>query len=123
LSARALLRTKQLVKFGLRHTTNLFVRGNMAWSGKNPVERWFEDLARRGTQVLLVYGDNDPGLDELERYMGPQGRRATALPGVTKELIENTDHTFTPSEARQRLREVLHAFVMEHPALPARAAE
>jgi pimeloyl-ACP methyl ester carboxylesterase len=123
LSARGLLRTKQLVKFGLRHITNMFVRGNMAWSGKNPVERWFEDLARRGTQVLLVYGDNDPGLEELERYMGPQGCRATALPGVKKEVIENTDHTFTPSEARRRLREVLHAFVMGHPALPSRAAE
>jgi pimeloyl-ACP methyl ester carboxylesterase len=123
LSARVLLRSKQLVKFGLRHTTNLFVRGNMAWSGKNPVERWFEDLARRGTQVLLVYGDNDPGLHELERYMGPQGCRATALPGVTKQLIENTDHTFTPSKARRRLREVLHAFVMDHAALPTRAAE
>jgi len=68
-------------------------------------------ITRRGTQVLLVYGDNDPGLDELERYMGPDGHRATALPGVTRRLIENTDHTFTPSEARRRLRETLHAVV------------
>jgi hypothetical protein len=54
------------------------VRGNLAWSGKNPVERWFEDLSSRGTRVLVVYGENDPGLAELERYMGPQGQRATA---------------------------------------------
>ena len=86
-SARMLLRTKQLAKFALRHATNLFVRGNMAWTRKNLVERWFEDLSSRGTRVLLVYGENDPGLDELERYMGPQGQRATALPGVTKHLI------------------------------------
>ena len=123
LLARALLRTKQLTKFVLRHATSLLVRGNLAWSGKNLVERWFEDLSRRGTQVLLVYGENDPGLDELERYMGPEGRRATALPGVTKELIANTDHTFTPSEARRRLRNVLHAFVMQGPPVSPHAAE
>jgi pimeloyl-ACP methyl ester carboxylesterase len=123
LSARVLLQTKQLVKFALRHVTNLLVRGNLAWSGKNLVERWFEDLSGRGTQILLVYGHNDPGLDELERYLGPGGCRATALPGVTKQLIENTDHTFTPVEARQRLREALHAFVIGQPPISARPAE
>jgi hypothetical protein len=84
-----------------------------AWSGQNLVERWFAELSRRGTRVLLVYSDNDPGLAELERYMGPEGQRATAMPGVTKRLIEGADHTFTPSEARRRLRETLHAFLME----------
>jgi pimeloyl-ACP methyl ester carboxylesterase len=126
LSARGLLArvippAKHVVKFALRHATNLFVRGDVFWSGKNSVERWFEDLSRRGTKVLLVYGANDPGLDELERYMGPEGRRATALPGVTKRLIENTDHTFTPTEARRRLREMLHAFVTDAKSAPASA--
>jgi hypothetical protein len=111
LFARAIPPAKRMVKFVLRHATNGFVRGNVLWSGKNPVERWFEELSRRGTQVLLVYGDNDPGLDELERYMGLDGHRATALPGVSRRLIENTDHTFTPTEARRRLRETLHTFV------------
>jgi pimeloyl-ACP methyl ester carboxylesterase len=111
LFARAIPPAKRMVKFVLRHATNGFVRGNVLWSGKNPVERWFEELSRRGTQVLLVYGDNDPGLDELERYMGPDGHRATALPGVSRRLIENTDHTFTPTEARRRLRETLHTFL------------
>jgi pimeloyl-ACP methyl ester carboxylesterase len=123
LSARVLLQAKRLVKFALRHATNLLVRGNLAWSGKNLVERWFEDLSGRGTQILLVYGDNDPGLDELERYLGPGGCRATALPGITKQLIENTDHTFTPVEARQRLSDALHAFVVGQSPLSARPAE
>jgi pimeloyl-ACP methyl ester carboxylesterase len=123
LSARVLLQAKQVVKFALRHATDLFVRGGMAWSGKNLVERWFEDLSRRGTRILLVYGENDPGLDELERYLGPGGCRATALPGVTKQLIENTDHTFTPADARRRLREALHAFVAGHPPVSAQPAE
>jgi pimeloyl-ACP methyl ester carboxylesterase len=113
LLARSIPRAKRVVKFALRHVTNLLVRGDVLWSGKNLVERWFAELSSRGTKVLLVYGDNDPGLEELERYMGPDGHRATALPGVTKHVIENTDHTFTPSEARRRLREAVHAFVTE----------
>jgi pimeloyl-ACP methyl ester carboxylesterase len=123
LSARGLLaRTippaKPLVKRLLRHGTDLLVRGQLRWSGNNLVERWFAELSRRGTRVLLVYSDNDPGLAELERYMGPDGSRATAMPGVTKRLIENADHTFTPSEARRRLREALQAFLTEDMSKP-----
>ena len=111
LMARLMPRAKQLTKAALSRATDLFVRGKMLWSSQNLVERWFAELSRRGTRVLLVYSDNDPGLAELERYMGPEG--FFFLPGVTKRLIEGADHTFTPSEARRRLRETLHAFLME----------
>jgi hypothetical protein len=50
--------------------------------------------------------------------MGPEGQRATALPGVTKRLIADADHTFTPPEARRRLRETLQAFLMENVPAP-----
>jgi pimeloyl-ACP methyl ester carboxylesterase len=122
LLARTIPPAKRLVKFTLRHATNLLVHGTIFWSGKNSVERWFHQLSRRGTNVLLVYADKDPGLAELERYMGPEGRRAVALPGVTKRVIENADHTFTPPEARRRLRETLHAFLMENNATSASAS-
>jgi hypothetical protein len=94
----------------------------MLWSGRNVVERWFHELSRRGTRVLLIYADKDPGLAELERYMGPEGCRAVALPGVTKQVIEDADHTFTPPEARRRLRETLHAFLMENTPVSLSAA-
>jgi pimeloyl-ACP methyl ester carboxylesterase len=122
LQARAIPPAKRLIKFALRHGTNLFVRGTMLWSGKNVVERWFRELSRRGTRVLLIYADKDPGLAELERYMGPEGCRAVALPGVTKRVIEDADHTFTPPEARRRLRETLHAFLMENTQVSLSAA-
>jgi pimeloyl-ACP methyl ester carboxylesterase len=118
LLARTIPSAKRLAKFALRHATDLFVRGSMLWSGKNLVERWFDELSKRGTRVLLVYADKDPGLAELERYMGPEGQRATALPGVTKRLIADADHTFTPPEARRRLRETLQAFLMENVPAP-----
>jgi hypothetical protein len=72
---RGLLQAKQLVKFGLRHSTNLFVQGNMAWSGKNQVERWFEDLSRRRDERA-----DREHRSHFHHYMGPEGRRATALP-------------------------------------------
>jgi pimeloyl-ACP methyl ester carboxylesterase len=122
LLARTIPPAKPLIKRVLRRATDLFVRGKLRWSGKNLVERWFEELSRRGTRVLLVYSDNDPGLAELERYMGPDGSRATAMPGVTKRLIEKADHTFTPSEARRRLRETVHAFLTEDTPKPAASA-
>jgi pimeloyl-ACP methyl ester carboxylesterase len=122
LLVRAMPVAKRLVKFALRHATDLIIRGKMFWSGKNLVERWFEDLSTRGTRVLLVYSDNDPGLVELERYMGPQGCRATAMPGITKCLIENADHTFTPTEARRRLHETLHWFLTDKAPRPASAS-
>jgi pimeloyl-ACP methyl ester carboxylesterase len=122
LLARTIPPAKPLIKRLLRHATDLLVLGQLRWTGKNLVERWFEELSRRGTRVLLVYSDNDPGLAELERYMGPDGSRATAMAGVTKRLIENADHTFTPSEARRRLREALHAFLTEDMSKPVRGA-
>jgi pimeloyl-ACP methyl ester carboxylesterase len=121
LFARSTLVAKQVAKFVLRYAMDLIVRGQVFITRKNLVERWFEELCRRGTRVLLVYSDNDPGLIELERYMGPEGRRATALPGVTKHVIDNADHTFTPAEARRRLRHALHLFLVENTAGPAAA--
>ncbi len=121
LFARSTLVAKQVTKFILRYAMDWVVRGTVLVTRKNLVERWFEDLCQRGTRVLLVYSDNDPGLLELERYMGPEGCRATALPGVTKHVIDNADHTFTPSEARKRLRDALYTFLLGNNSGPAAA--
>ena len=59
-----------------------------------------------------------PGASSVPNLSSVPG--APALPGVTKRLVENTDHTFTPTEARRRLREILHAFVIETNSVPAR---
>jgi hypothetical protein len=49
--------------------------GKLAWSGKNQVERWFEDLSRRRDERA-----DREHRSHFHRYMGPEGRRATALP-------------------------------------------
>lgn len=92
-----------------------FRRGDAsATAGGNEVERWFAALSARGTRTLLVYSEDDPGRTELERYMGPGGCRATALPGVGMELIAEADHALTPPAARARFAELLEGFVAGH---------
>ena len=78
---------------------------------RNPVERWFEDLTQRGTSVLLIYSAGDPGLAELDRHMGSDGARATALPNVERQLINNADHELTQRHAREAVDHALSEFL------------
>ena len=79
--------------------------------GLNPVERWFDELASRGAEVLLVYSENDPGLAELERHLGAKSRDASPRPGVRTKMIAAADHEMTPRNARQALGAAIDAFV------------
>ena len=81
--------------------------GSEADSAPSQPERDFLTLAGRGVRIDLVYADADPGLAELERWFGPNGERATALPGVTKAIIPAADHLLTPRHARAMLVDIL----------------
>ncbi len=84
--------------------------------GLNTVERWFSELSARGSEVLLVYTENDPGLAELERHLGARSRDAKPLPGVSTTLIAGSDHELTPESARQALGRALGDFVADRRA-------
>ncbi len=71
----------------------------------NVVEDWFESLSGRGARISLVYSEGDAGLAELERWLGPEGLRALALPGVEKHVIPGADHMLTQAPARRALGE------------------
>lgn len=71
--------------------------------GGNSVAAGFRALSRRGTRILLVYGEGDPALDELALYMGAEGREATALAGVEKRIIRDADHAMRQQAARAEL--------------------
>jgi pimeloyl-ACP methyl ester carboxylesterase len=58
-----------------------------------------ENLSERGTRVLLVYSDTDPGREELARHFGRSGRRLQ-MPGIQIATIANADHDITSEEAR-----------------------
>jgi pimeloyl-ACP methyl ester carboxylesterase len=58
-------------------------------------------LSARGTQILLVYSDTDPGREELARHFGPSGCRLQ-MSGMRVATIKNADHDITSEEARAR---------------------
>ncbi|MDE2364584.1 MAG: alpha/beta fold hydrolase [Hyphomicrobiales bacterium] len=111
--ARALLfqLAKKVVKAGLAQATDARSAIRRAVPGMNPVERWFGELSARGSQTLLVYSENDPGLAELERHLGPRSRQSSPMPGVRTAVIAAADHELTPQSARKQLSATLDAFV------------
>jgi pimeloyl-ACP methyl ester carboxylesterase len=116
--ARALLfqLAKKVVKAGLAQATDATFAIRRAVPGLNTVERWFSELSARGSEVLLVYTENDPGLAELERHLGARSRDAKPLPGVSTTLIAGSDHELTPESARQALGRALGDFVADRRA-------
>jgi pimeloyl-ACP methyl ester carboxylesterase len=63
-------------------------------------------LSQRGTDVLLVYSDTDPGREELARHFGPSGRRLQ-MPGISVATIANADHDITSQAARSTYFDLL----------------
>lgn len=56
----------------------------------------FKDILKRGSQTLLVFAANDGGLDRMEAHLGPDAKKLEKFRNFKLELVEGTDHTFTP---------------------------
>ena len=97
---------KTLAKTAFSALTSLMAMAQNGFSSANVVEDWFETLSARGVRVAMVYSDDDPGLVELERWLGPHGARATRLPGVAKHMLGPADHMLTQIRAREALGNV-----------------
>ncbi|MBK9082387.1 MAG: alpha/beta fold hydrolase [Rhizobiales bacterium] len=80
----------------------------------------FQALAERNQQVLLIYSDNDGGLDELAAHLGPNGARLARLPGMRVELLPDADHNLTSPDMQARLLQTLIAFLDAPAAAAAR---
>lgn len=70
-------------------------------SGPNKTERNFGAISRRGARILIVHSPGDPAIVEIERFMGPDGAKATALPGVARIVLADADHLLSSRAARQ----------------------
>lgn len=71
----------------------------------------FQALAARGQQALLIYSDNDGGLDELAAHLGPNGARLASLPDMRVELLPDADHNLTSPAMQARLLQILIVFL------------
>jgi hypothetical protein len=74
--------------------------------------RWaVSALSRRGVRVHLLYGHDDPGVEELVRCFGMGGRKLARLPGCSVEIPDDVDHAISYSEIRQALQRRFLTFI------------
>ena len=85
------------------------------WRGlpeaRNEVERVFRSVSERGVRTLLVFSSNDGGLDMLEEHLGRGASRMRGHANLRLEIVEGADHTFTQSDAQERLNALITRFV------------
>ncbi len=85
------------------------------WCGlpepRTEIARVFRAVSDRGVQSLLVFSANDGGLDMIERHLGDGANSMQEYANFRLEIVDGADHTFTRSEAQDRLRELVSRFV------------
>jgi len=109
LMARLFPIAKKFARESLEAMMTLSAMANSMLAKRNPVEAAFHAIAGRGTRIMLVYSENDAGLAELDRQLGPDG--LDALPGVSKHIIVNADHMLTQPAAREEFSELVARFL------------
>lgn len=75
------------------------------------VRRSFSSLVERGVKSLLIYSANDGGLDVIERYLGPRGKKLANKPNFRMDVVDGPDHTFTPLWSQVYLASVILEFI------------
>jgi len=75
------------------------------------IQRHFAALLRRRLPLLLVYGDTDPGMNELQACFGPAGMRLARQSGVSVQIVPGADHTFTEPASTDTLVRIVGEFV------------
>lgn len=80
-------------------------------AGPNRTEAAFKALSQRGALTLIVHSPSDPAVEELVRFMGPDGGRATAMPGVAKIVLRDADHLLSSRAARKTYENELIRFL------------
>ncbi|HET6983554.1 MAG TPA: alpha/beta fold hydrolase [Myxococcaceae bacterium] len=99
----------------LRHVSQVLVaRGwrrlrERAAGGLRPEEpevgRNLRGLVQRGTDVYFLFGEDDEGVDALQREAGPVLRRLSRASSFEVELVEGPSHTFEQLWAQELLTE------------------
>jgi hypothetical protein len=79
--------------------------------GSSRLAKAFDTLCSRGTKLLLVYSADDPGLDHLRHELGGALERLKRDPGFALEIIDASDHSFSPLESQERLSGCLAAYL------------
>ncbi|MGF6758811.1 alpha/beta fold hydrolase [Paraburkholderia sp. GAS42] len=68
---------------------------------KDPIRTLARDLAEKGVQVRLVYGEFDVGLEELKIHFGTHGSGLKRYPSIRVVLLPKLDHALFTGAARE----------------------
>jgi alpha-beta hydrolase superfamily lysophospholipase len=77
------------------------------------VRRQLDELARRSVEMLYLLSGNDPGLDEISEYFGMRGWLLRRNPKVIFRTLTGADHTLSAHWARQRLQQMIAAYLRQ----------
>jgi alpha/beta superfamily hydrolase len=69
----------------------------------SPVAQAFSSMTKRGTDVLIVFGADDGGRDIIDEHLGVNAQLMRGNPRFRLEIVEGTDHTFSPAWAQKTL--------------------
>lgn len=75
-------------------------------------------LARRGVNALLIYGEFDPGLDELSRHFGPAHRAFRKQRQIDVHTIAQLDHSVYGTQGADAIIELCIRTLMHWRAAP-----
>lgn len=78
-----------------------------ALSGESDVALGLRSLIGRGTDVLFVFDADDGGRDVVDEHLGTNAARFQRLRGFRLEVIDGSDHTFTPLWSQEMLLSLL----------------
>ncbi|MBB4955441.1 alpha-beta hydrolase superfamily lysophospholipase [Agrobacterium vitis] len=112
---------RNVLTVGRQRFFNLAGLGNMmtarARLAHAQVRSAFERLTRRKIKLVLLYSENDVGLEHVYQHFGSNGRGLARYPHVTLEILPGTDHNFSPEAAQQRyFDEILDLSLSARPA-------
>jgi alpha-beta hydrolase superfamily lysophospholipase len=84
----------------------------------------FQRLCGRGTDTLMILGEEDDGRDYVEYHFGPLGHRLRGEPRFRMVLQRDSDHTFTRGDSQQEVIATVRDYLERRlaPADPAAAA-
>lgn len=71
------------------------------------VARHFRAMEARGTELLFVFDAHDSSIDLMSEQLGPKASLLGQSKRVKIEVLNGTDHTFTPRWAQHHLAEMI----------------
>jgi pimeloyl-ACP methyl ester carboxylesterase len=76
----------------------------------NGVRHMLGELDARRVETRLLYGAMDTGIEELERYFGPRGRRVGRFSHVRVAFRDRTDHAILSFRAQENVMSYFEEF-------------